>query len=82
MAQDCFPKLTLDRPVPYQIQVPGHLDPSWADWMGDLCMEVGFDGDGNSISTLTGKFDQAALIGLLRRLYSIGLPIFSVKYLE
>jgi hypothetical protein len=29
-------RLTLDRPVTYQIQVPGHLDESWSDWVGGM----------------------------------------------
>ena len=38
------------------------------------------DGEGNShpVTTLTGRLDQAALQGLLRRLYSLGLPLISV----
>ncbi len=31
---------------------------------------------------ITGSFDQAALQGLLRRLYSLGLPLISVICLE
>lgn len=27
-------KLTLDRPVTYQIKVPGALDKKWLDWNG------------------------------------------------
>ena len=37
--------------------------------------------DGAPVSTLTGKVDQAALHGLLRRLYSLGLPLISVIYM-
>jgi hypothetical protein len=31
------------------------------------------------VTTLTGAVDQAALHGLLRRLYSLGLPLISVN---
>jgi len=34
------------------------------------------------VTTLTGELDQAALHGLLRRLYSIGLPPISVLWIE
>jgi len=34
------------------------------------------------ITTLTGSLDQAALLGLLRCLYSLGLPLISVNCLE
>jgi len=34
------------------------------------------------ITTLTSAFDQAALLSLLRRLYSLGLPLISVICVE
>lgn len=34
------------------------------------------------ITILTGDLDQAALHGLLRCLYSIGLPLISVLWIE
>jgi hypothetical protein len=76
------PQLTLDQPVTYQIKVPGELDENWPDWAGEMEVMVESDADGLLISTLTGTLDQAALQGLLRRLYSLGLPLISVIYLE
>ena len=75
-------KLTLDRPVTYQIKVPGHLDESWADWVGGMTIAVEGEGDGPPVTTLTGVVDQAALQGLLRRLYSLGLPLISVIWVK
>ncbi len=72
-------KLTLDRPATYQIKVPGHLDESWSDWAGGMTITVQSEGDGPPVTTLTGTVDQAALHGLLRRLYSLGLPLISVN---
>jgi hypothetical protein len=71
-------KLTLDRPATYQIKVPGHLDESWSDWAGGMTITVESEGEGPPVTTLTGTVDQAALQGLLRRLYSLGLPLISV----
>lgn len=71
-------KLTLHEPFNYQIKVPGHLDKSWSEWAGGMTITVGSDDDGLPVSTLTGNFDQAALQGLLRHLYSRGLPLISV----
>jgi hypothetical protein len=71
-------KLTLDRPATYQIKVPGHLDESWSNWDGRMTVTVEIAGDGQPVTTLTGTVDQAALQGLLRRLYSLGLPLISV----
>ena len=75
-------KLTLDRPATYQIKVPGHLDENWADWAGKMTITVDREGDGPPVTTLTGTIDQAALQGLLRRLYSLGLPLISVNCVE
>ena len=74
-------KLTLDRPETYQIKVPGQLDESWSDW--DRGMTVTVEGeDGSSVNTLTGTFDQAALQGLLRRLYYLGFPLILVNCVQ
>jgi hypothetical protein len=71
-------KLTLDRPVKYQVRVPGHIGERWSDWAGGMTITVECEGDGPAVTTLTGTVDQAALLGLLRRLYSLGLPLISV----
>ena len=75
-------KLTLDRTATYQIKVPGELDESWSDWNGGMTVSVESDGDSLPVTTLTGIVDQAALQGLLRRLYSLGLPLISVTCLD
>jgi len=71
-------KLTLDRPATYEIKVPGELDESWTDWDGKMTVAVENEGDGPPVTTLTGTVDQAALQSVLRRLYSLGLPLISV----
>jgi len=75
-------KLTLDRPATYQIKVPGHLDDSWSDWVEGMTITVESEGEDPPVTTLTGTMDQAALHGLLRRLYSLGLPLVSVNCVE
>ena len=75
-------KLTLDRPATYQIKVPGELDARWSDWAGEMTIAVESEGDGPPVTTLTGIVDQAALQSLLRRFYSIGLPLISVTCIE
>jgi hypothetical protein len=82
MVKENRKKLSLARPATYQIKVPGHLDKRWADLAGEMTITVESDDDGLPISTLIGTFDQAALQGLLRRLYSLGLPLISVNCLE
>jgi hypothetical protein len=68
-------KLTLHRPAVYEIKVPGELDESWS---GGMTIAVESEGQGPPVTTLTGIVDQAALHSLLRRLYSLGLPLISV----
>ncbi len=76
-------KFTLDQPATYQIKVPGHLDESWSEWAGGMTITVESESDGPPVTILTGVVaDQAALQGLLRRLYSLGLPLISVICVE
>jgi hypothetical protein len=74
--------LTLDRPTIYQIKVPGELDENWVDRDGMMAITITRDDKDPPVTTLTGTFDQAALQGLLRRLYSLGLPLISVAALD
>jgi hypothetical protein len=71
-------KLTLDRPATYQIKVPGYFDQSWSVWTERMIITVESGDDSSPITTLTGTVDQAALHGILRQLYSFGLPLISV----
>ena len=75
-------KLTLDRPVTYEIRVPGQIGENWSPWIGEMTIVVESEGDGPPVTTMTGTLDQAALQGLLRRLYSLGLPLISVNCVE
>jgi hypothetical protein len=75
-------KLTLDGPTSYQIKVPGELDARWPDWAAGMTLAVESGGDGLPVTTLTGTVDQAALQSVLRRLYSLGLPLISVTCVE
>ena len=82
MSQRNGRKLSLHRSATYQIKVPGHLDESWSDWAGGMTITVEIEGDGLPATTLTGTVDQAALQGLIHRLYSLGLPLISVICVE
>ncbi len=75
-------KLTLDRPVTYQIKVPGELGESWSVWDEEIRITVEHDSEGLPFSTLIGMLDQAALQSLLRRLYSFGIPLISVNLVD
>ena len=75
-------KLTLDQPIIYQIKVAGYLEANWSDWIEDMAVTAEQKAGSLPVTTLTGAFDQAALLGLLRRLYYLGLPLISVNYIQ
>lgn len=63
----------------YQIRVQGRLGARWAHWFDDMqiTVEPGAESD---TTVLTGTMiDQAALLGVLQQLYSLGLPLLSVQ---
>ena len=71
-------KLTLDQQATYEIKVPGILDENWLDWNGGMMVEAEYEREAIPITILTITVDQAGLQGLLRQLYSFGLPLISV----
>ena len=75
-------KPSLTRPATFLIEVPGHLDECWSEWAEKMTIKVENDKGDMPITTLTGAVDQAALYGMLLRLYSLGIPLISVHCLE
>ena len=75
-------KLTLDQQATYQINVPGIVDERISDWMSGTKLTAGTDDNDMPVTTLVVTVDQAALHGYLRRLYSLGLPLISVLFIE
>ncbi len=60
----------------YRICIQGLLDPSWSDWFGGLGLS--HDKQGNTV--LAGRIaDQAALQGLLNKIFSLGLALLSLN---
>jgi hypothetical protein len=63
----------------FEIHVKGHLDDSWSDWLEGL--EVKLLDNGEMI--LCGYVgDQAALMGILNKLYGLNLTLLSVSEVE
>ncbi len=60
----------------YQIRVGGHLDTSWTDWLGGL--GIAAQPEGNTLISGTLP-DQAALHGVLNKLYGLNLTLLSVQ---
>ena len=58
----------------YEIRIKGHLDDRRAAWFEGLTVTR----EENGCTLLTGRFDQAALHGLLRKVRDLGMPLVSV----
>ncbi|HNS51571.1 MAG TPA: hypothetical protein PKO09_10365 [Anaerolineae bacterium] len=63
----------------YEIQVQGRIGERWAHWFDDMSLDARDEAEG-SVTTLRGSVaDQAALLGLLQWLYTLGLPLLLVR---
>ncbi|MEZ4636784.1 MAG: hypothetical protein R2873_14375 [Caldilineaceae bacterium] len=66
----------VDRPTAYRIIVQGALDQRWSDWFDGFTITLLANGQ----SCMTGVVaDQAALHGILAKLWNLGLPILLVQ---
>jgi hypothetical protein len=63
----------------YRIHVQGHLDPSWQDRFGGLCLEQQEGGTTLLSGTLP---DQAALHGVLLQIIRLGLVLLDLSTRE
>lgn len=72
----------MTQPAHYEISVQGHLDESYSDWLEGFNFQHSF-AQGKPVTVLRGILpDQAALYGILNKLYTLGLPLLEVKGLE
>ncbi len=63
----------------YCIRVRGVVDKAWSDYFGNLSIREAKEDDEGGTTYLTGTVaDQATLIGILHRLYSLGYELLSV----
>ena len=66
----------------YQIQVQGWISKRWASWFDG--MTIAYEEiNGSPVTTLTGAVaDQAALRGILNRIWDLNLMLISVYPVE
>jgi hypothetical protein len=75
-------RIPLDQPATYLIQVQGRIAEGWLYCFDTLQSSVEGQ-DGSAVTTLTGQMiDQAALLGVLQNLYSLGLVLLRVARLD
>ena len=73
-------QLNLDKSATYRIRVKGYLGGHWSDYLGGLSISPS-DDEECAVTALFGEvMDQAALIGIINTLYSMGFPLLSVEY--
>jgi len=75
-------RLTMDRAATYRIRIPGVLPEDWLNWETRLETDIEIREGKPCSTTLVGQLDQAGLIGLLRKLYHLGLPLISVECVD
>jgi hypothetical protein len=67
------------QPVRYEILIRGQLDPSWSHWFEGLDVTPLDNGE----TLIAGPIpDQAALRGILAKVFDLGLSILSVRRSE
>jgi hypothetical protein len=67
----------------YEIQLQGELDQGWEQWFDGLAVTFTAADDKQPTTTLLGPVvDQAALRGLLCKLWDLNLILVSVRRLE
>jgi len=73
---------TMSGPAIYRIRVRGKLDANLADRLEGMHIENLAQSNGKVESVLEGSLlDQAALSGILNKLYDLHLPVMSVDCL-
>ncbi len=67
----------------YEIQVQGELDRGWQQWFNGLAVTLGHSSEQSPSTVLTGPVpDQAALRGMLCKLWDLNLTLISVRRIE
>lgn len=67
----------------YEIRIQGELDPGWKQWFNGLAVTPSQTGGQPPATTLVGPVaDQAALRGILCRLWDLNLTLLSVRRIE
>ena len=76
-------ELGRDQSARYRIRVQGAIGRRWSDWFDGMTVTVQDDpGDSPPHTTLSGRVaDQAALMGLLGALVTLGFPLLLVEHI-
>jgi hypothetical protein len=76
-------KITLEQPGTYRICVSGRLNAAWTGYFEEMAISETGDTNGTILTMLTGELpDQAAVQGVLQKLYNLGFPLISVLLIQ
>ena len=76
-------KINLDQPCTYRICVQGQLDSHWADYFEGMEIENNCEAGECPVTFLSGTLiDQAAVQGVLQKLYNLGFPLILAERIE
>jgi len=73
----------LNESLQYWIVVQGELDDSWSEWLGDVSLDRFNRIHGSGNTTIFSEIpDQAALRGILNKIWDLNLTLISVNRQE
>ncbi len=64
----------------YEIRIAGELDEQWSDWFSGMCVVV--EDRQRKVTVLSGRVDQAALRGILNRIWDLNLVLLAVNCID
>ena len=70
-------------PDMFRITIQEVIDASWTDWFSDMTLSSEIGDDQRPVTVLTGPIvDQAALRGILDKLWNLNLTVISVEHVK
>ena len=76
------PRLRRSSKTCYEIRLIGRISHRWAGWIGEMTVLDIDEGDQECISTISIEaIDQAALLGILQKLHSLGFSLVEIRLL-
>ena len=72
--------MSLNSQNQYEIKIYGPPDASWLDWLGEVDAHLETLVDESHVTIFSNVvMDQAALVGLIRRLHGLGIVLISIR---
>lgn len=73
----------MSSPATYEIHILGKLSPQWAEWFNGTLQDQALVDQGQPITNLICQVrDQAELIGIIKQLNALNLPLIQVCLLK